>query len=532
MTAVVSTLMARPCTRRGKTPVRFTGPVSFDRTSTVHINEVVVPLTNSILSHLGRKALRYEISVANIGAASAQDMGASLSGFSADAPLLIATLSAALGIPVPSDVVCTGHIASPQGDIRMVRNLPAKLEAAVTDPSIGRVVCPSFARDASLKALSPDEAGKAEAAVIQAKADLRISTVTDVAGLLHAMLPDDAVILASLMQGYFGHEFTAAAPGTPVEAAARLLVENGETRFWRHLEHLLIAGDGERAKELLHARARFQIDRKVYPTGLGAKLLQALRSLPPATRRIKLTFPLLPMDTCIRLSQFAGESDHEDVRRLYDAAFGRTGAPPEPGRPVAARRPGDDGAAALEAVLSEIDPDTLAEKIERPIDTARAGWTMDSVTAESEAEFHDVITGLYLRLERHRGAIVGAPDLNSNGKDALGLLERTFARQGGHDAALTEAKRGGYRYVLDAMTDYYKMEEKQRHVNWVFKRAKEDLDDQEMLALVRALTERMGPHLPPELRDKAPEQLVKHWEPLTRAYVHSMDTLKQYLRRL
>ena len=81
----------------------------------------------------------------NLDAASITEVGLNISGFSADVPILLAILSASLQMAVPEDIVSTGHIASPDGDIRMVRNLPTKFAAAVEANSIKRFVHPAIA---------------------------------------------------------------------------------------------------------------------------------------------------------------------------------------------------------------------------------------------------------------------------------------------------------------------------------------------------------------------------------------------------
>ncbi|MBM3748233.1 MAG: hypothetical protein FJW34_20815 [Acidobacteria bacterium] len=103
--------------------VAFTGPVRFSEDTQKHARATVLPLVHRICRLLGLAPGGFEISAVNLAAASQLDVGLEISGFSADLPLFLAMLSARLRVPVPQEVMCTGHIASQDGDVRMVQNL-------------------------------------------------------------------------------------------------------------------------------------------------------------------------------------------------------------------------------------------------------------------------------------------------------------------------------------------------------------------------------------------------------------------------
>jgi len=117
---------------------------------------IFLPLAESITECLGLPKRPLTLSVVNIGAASAMDLPAHVHGFSADVPIFLALLSTRLGLPVPVDVLCTGHIASSAGDIAAVHGLKVKLLAAMHDRSIRCVVCPAADEDLSLQEFCPD----------------------------------------------------------------------------------------------------------------------------------------------------------------------------------------------------------------------------------------------------------------------------------------------------------------------------------------------------------------------------------------
>lgn len=536
--AVISTIVARVREKgRGKR-LRFTGPATFERKTAEHVVEVVLPAAASVLRALNLPEKYFDISVVNLDAASIMDIGLNISGFSADVPVLLAILSAGLQMAVPEDVVSTGHIASSDEDIRMVKNMPAKLEAAIKAESIKRFIHPAIAQESSLDSLSPGERQSAADALAKAKRDITTIAVHDIGELARAIFSDEQVVLASLRQGFYmasGSPFTAE---TASGRAADFLAQNNEKRFWTVLGRQLLEGRNHDLRELLLALARFQIHRKTYPKGLGCGLLQLIQSLPPETRRLKLELPLLPMPECIQLSQFAKESDHEDVRLLFRASFSEkisllaknvNGAGPIEGTSA------DHDEGALQSILSEINAEALTALVGLPIDSARAAYIMDSVTVNSYEEFNETIASFYLHLIRHIRNLSDPVDLNAAGDEAFELLEKTFSKKGGLQAALAEARNainGGLRLVLDMMTEQFKREEKEKHLNRVLKLALDPLDWKSKVGLMGALLKRLEPHLEPEIVSQPPERFAMHYEEIIRAYLQSMDRLNSIFRSL
>ena len=208
-TAVVSTVLSR--VRRSPEGGRllFTGPATFEAKVISHLAQTVLPVVDGIIDLAmttrgrTRKPKSFEVSLVNLGAASAGDVGLSVSGFSADVPILLAVLSAALNIPLRQDIVTTGHVASPDGDIRTVRNIPAKLAAAVDDCGLKEFVHPSVDADASMHSLSPTERDRIKVAVINAKDSVRVGTVNDVGQLLRRVVAEESVALGSLRSNFF-----------------------------------------------------------------------------------------------------------------------------------------------------------------------------------------------------------------------------------------------------------------------------------------------------------------------------------------
>jgi len=294
--AVVSTVVARSIGDLADDRLVFTGPVQFDKAAAKHIAQVVLPAVDRILQFVDMPNQTFELSVVNIAAASVTDIGLTISGFSADVPVLLALMSTALQIPVPHDVLATGHVASTDGDIRLVQNIPAKLDSAIHDPSVGRFIYPSDDGDNSLNTLSQNERDRIAEAIINAKGHIRTIQVAEVSELVRTVFADEAIALAGLRQGFFGINEIAGANTSPIGRAAQFLTQDNDHRFWSALEQHLLAGHSTETRELLFARAQYHVGREVYPRGFGHQLLNLVQSLPPATRRLKTVFPLLPME--------------------------------------------------------------------------------------------------------------------------------------------------------------------------------------------------------------------------------------------
>jgi len=534
--AVVSTVVARVPRRAGRKRLIFSGRAIFASQVIQHLTEDVLPSIDAIVQRLVPKwkPQSLGVSVINLGAASAADLGLSISGYSADSAVFLACLSAVLRLPLRQDTVTTGHVACADGDIRPVSSLPAKLAAATGDPTIHRFVCPSLDADTSLKTLSPVQRERAADAMTAAQGELRIAQIADVEQLIRATADDDAIALASLRADFFDTDTIFDQNGSPVERAAALMGTGNDERFWRALETRLFAGDTREARDLLLARARHEIRQKRYPPDFGRKLVALVRSLPPTTRRDKGLFPLLPVEQCLKVARFATDEDHGDIQYLLDGASGRVAGPPREELSIPKPAP-STMKETVSAVLAEISTETLAKKIGQPIDSARATYVMDGVIIEDYEVFRDAIAAFYLALLRHTGSVRASGQEQTIRSESLALLEQAFADKGGANAAWAEARdgiHGGMRFVLDVMTEQFKTEMQVNHVRRVVKEAVDPLDWAGRAAFMEAFLERLGPHLPPEIRDEPPERFARHYETILVTYVQSLDRVKQLLRSL
>ena len=538
--AVVSWIVARPIRRRRSRRLHFIGTATFAAATTRHIAAVILPLVDRISVALGLTPGSFELSVANVGAASSSDVGVCVSGYSADLAVFLALLSASIRFPLPADALATGHLASADGDISPVGALPAKLAAAAADHGIRRFVYPCIERDASMARLSPAESAATTAALAQARGHLELLPVANILELVEAIFDDHAVVLASLHQGFFEGvgpaEDEAKAVDGHVTHTVGWLAHGNEVRFWRVLENTLLNGKYDHARGLLTARLQYQIRRCRYPEGLGQRLRHLLASLPPAVRRLRLQSPVLQLNQCLEVARLAGASDHPDVQGLLDVVYGRINPdrPPVPANSSSAPpADGDASSAAVETVLAEIDGQTLTEKIRQPLDAARSCYCLDSVVIADYHEFCDTIGAFYLHLLRRVVGMAPTADSHALSADALALVEQAFARQGGSAGALAEAKEatgGGMRLVLDKMTEQLKQDMQTKHVSRVLKDALDPLDWDAKVRFMAALLHRLRAHIPPEIRQQPPERFARHYEAIVVAYVESTDKFREALR--
>lgn len=536
--AVISSVVAQARSHKRKERICFAGPATFVAKTAKHIKEVVLPAADNIISALGLPKQCFDISVSNLGAASLNDIGLTISGYSADVPILLAILSASLQLTVPEKLVSTGHVSSPDGDIQMVSGIPAKLSAVEKAESIQIFVYPDVEQDTSLDSFMPTEKEKIINALLRAKSVIRTVGVRDIGDLVRAVFSEDKVIFASLKIGLFKSSISSPSRESAAGRAVAFFTEDNEKRFWKVLERQMIAGRSNDARQLLLAFARFYIDRKTYPKKMGIRLFNLIQSLPPETRRKKLDFPLLPLPKCIQLSQLAHESELEDVLVLFKAVTWDK-IQQLPMSDVKKKWPEDTaidhGNDQLQPILTEINADALTASVSRLIDNARAAYVMGSVVVESNDEFNDLIASFYSHLLRHTRRLSDPIDSKAAGAEGFALLERAFSKRGGLQGALAEARNGtngGLRFVFDIMTEQFKQEQQEKRVNLVLNSELDPLDWDGKVALIKALLSRLKNNLPAEILSQPAERYAGQLDILVRAYVKSIDQVKALIRSI
>jgi len=516
--------------------LRFSGPACFSLKTVEHIEEVVMPVAKTILTNLKIPEMTFEISVVNLDVASAHDIGLEISGFSADVPIFLAILSAGLKIHIHDKAVFTGHIASKNGDIRMVRGMPAKLKAITNFGSFNSFFHPVLNSDDSLDRLSPRQKERIEGLLYESKRSIRTISTGDIGELVNQVFTGEQIVQASLHSGFFKNDLSIPDQMNAIGHAIRFFSENNEQRFWALLERQFIEGHSVNACKLLQSFADFHIKNREYPNAFGRRLIQLLQSLPPMVRQRKLSFPLIQIPTCLNVGRLADVHQYDDVFSMFKAVSGEKIyrlSEPHAKKQQNTENAKDHTNAILEAVLLDINADTLTATIGMKIDSARASFLMDTVVVNSHEEFSELISSFYLHLLRYTRKVIDPVEMDMVGAEGFALLERSFSRKGGFQAALAEAKtgnNGGIRFVLDTMTDQFKQEQQGKHVGHVLKSAINPLDWKGKVNFIKALIDRLKFHLPNKITSQPPERYAGHYEEIVEAYVQSMDQLKSIIR--
>jgi hypothetical protein len=531
--AFISCVVVRAIDNNNQDRVHFVGPVSFDPKIIGHIDDIILPATNIILKGLQLPLKCFEISVVNLEVTSTMNIGSKISGYSADVPIFIAMISAALQTEIPADIVSTGHIASIDGDIRMVGSIPAKLSAAVKSNSVRTFICPDINQDDSLNSLSPQQKSRISGCLAKAKNDLQVVSVQNVKEILAATFSDKQIVKSSLQHNFYNSYANLRQSETSLDSAINYLTDNNEKRFWAVLEQDLFSGISDSATQLLDIYAHHYISRKLYPENFGAKLLRQIRCIPPFILRRKIKFPLLSMHLCIQLSQFTRETDHEDVSLLF-LANSQQAIPysdKEETGDLSPKSP-EDIEETLQSILSEINQDAILQHVARPIDAARATFTPGVATTNTFDEFNEIVIAFYIHLQRHSYRLIEPVDQNAASLKARALIEKAFFRKGGWDAAQTEAEtgvNGGMRFVLDVMTEHIKHVNREEYQDSAIDAALKPLGYESRIKLTQAILNRLSHNLPKKIITQ-PEKYEKELKDILKTYVQSQDKLKSKLR--
>lgn len=513
----------------------FEGPVQFNTETQEHVRETVLPAADAVTGALGCPVSGYAVSAVNLGAASLRDMGTEVSGYSADASLFLALLSAATSIPIPGDLLVTGHLASPDGELRPVRYLAEKLEAAARVEDIRRFVYASPLADASTTVLEAEACERFRCARARAKGRVKILEVTDVGELVQEAFGARDIVQSALRRRFYMAEAPSPSDASPLARAVHVLRAGHPQKFWSVLERDLLGKHMAPAKLLLDAWVGFHVSSGTYPTTFGHRLLALVHALPRTARQAVLRANLIPAERGLQLAKLAEETDLPDLDKLTRFLTGTLSREDMDRVQPTAPSSAPDTAEALEELLRAIAPEALAASIRRPADNARLSYTADSVVLEDYGEFLDAIGAYYRHLCRHfeDGVSSGNPGIAD--ARAIDLLEEAFAKQGGLAGAQAEARdavQGGMRYVLDAMTYTFIWREQIRFVNAVLVQTFDPLHWEERVSLTKSFVAAIAHGLPPEIASQPPERYARSVENLARIYVNSMENVRAALRAL
>jgi len=520
--AVISEIIAMVINYTDQCRISFTGLVEFSDNIKRHLQNDILALVDRITAALGMYPLSYEISAVNPDIASKLDLTVDVSGFSADLSIFAAMLSATLRIPLSASILMTGHISSAQGDIGSVGSIHAKVKAATEDKSIDRLIYP--------------QANKIDK--IFERDLLRISSVSNASELVNIVFAEEDAVTASLENGFFENGVKITGLKDTVGKIVQYLASDNNSRFWQILRRYLLTGSSEKAKKLLELFAGYHISQRIYPAHFGDRFFSLICATPPAVKRTGNLFPLLDTGQCIHLAGFAQVSDYEDVYKMLDAVRGRvTQNILKPNASLSSQEnlPGQGNDNIFDKVTAQINELAIVRNFGTVIDSARASFILDSVTVDSYEDFLETITSFYIHLRCYENSKpIESIDQQRYRNEAIELLENTFHNSGGMEAALQRTRdgtEGGMRKILDEMTDFYKLEQQQKHITAVLRQSIDSLCWNERVEFMRCAMDRLNNFMPEELRKEPPERFARDYEAIAKAYVKSMDKFNQLIRR-
>lgn len=531
---VVTTVIARVLNQNTPNRLTFSGQVAFEEKVKTHLYEDVLPIVTEIMVILDIPPTSFDISVVNVGATSSSDLGFDITGFSADVPVFMAMLSAGLDMPVRQDIVFTGHIASPDGDIAQVESLPEKAEAALQDTSITSFVYPSLDKDISLQVIKPIKYESVVAAIRGCRGRIHLIEVRTIADLLEKTLEPAAIVTASLKNGFFDERITNR-EGNNLRWTAMYLANINHKRFWDVLYEALCEKNTDSAHNLIQEFAEYHIIRKRYPSKCGENLNRLVLSLPSAIKRATGFFPLLTKELYIKLIQHATKQDHGDISYLHNALYNETQSP-QIKQNVPQKKPVPDKISKIvDYIQEQLNPETIEREVARVYENARVSFALDSITVDSHDEFTDTLTAFFAHVDRHVNPHSGSVDFGRIRTEALALFNKVFPGTVKNNAALAEARhgtRGGLRYIFDTITDYLKQEAREKHRARIVKETVDPLDYDTRKALIQEIVYRGKDILPPEITSRPPEHYADDFESIVIAYAQSMSNVTEILRRL
>ncbi len=513
--------------------IEMIGPVNFSDTSRKQIDEVVLPLVDRIVGSLGVPQHSFEITLVDLDATSMLEHPTEISGRSMELSVFLALLSCTLNLPIRDEILCTGHIASIDGDIKMVRSIPAKLNAAVMEKTIETFIHPSLDNDNSVSSLLDEsEIINVEHAINLHKDKINIEQVGDIASLLKKVFSDYALITASLSNDYFTTQFEHT-PRNPINVRiSEFFCKDLEIRYWQVFQSLIQSGKFDTASTLLSNRMAFQIKEGEYPDNFGQMVMQVMRTI-PSSFLTQLPDGFIAIQTWTQLIQFAREDQLNDVY-LFLQAINPNYWPSLPKTELDTQTASQTTITkeVVELVLNQISRKNLSKQIGRPFYNANSKFFHLLVVVESTEQFHQCVDSFYLHLMTH------TRNSNSNvlpmsvQSDANDLLERAFSNNGGIVAALDEAKegyKGGLPFICTRMTEQLINEEKEKYINFILTRAIKEDDIEQKIDFMRYFLKKIRMLFGDDISLDEPEYYAQNYKSLVRSYVQILDKLREQI---
>lgn len=194
---------------------------------------------------------------------------------------------------------------------------------------------------------------------------------------------------------------------------------------------------------------------------------------------------------------------------------------------MARRHKHDEGKVDLDAILDEIDPKKVNEKVELKHREARNKF-QTGIQVKSYNEFMDQITKY---MQHHHKEVYGSEMPKELAfSQARQFLDAMYKKQGGFVGAFNEAKHGNLNKVLDSLADAIEHEHRLAYVNHVMSR----IDPQDFNTHVKLMDQYKTKYkslLSEDFQAKSSEELARDYDGLIKEHAELVHGKKSQLKK-
>lgn len=392
-----------------------------------------------------------------------------IKGYSADAPIFLALLSASLKLKIDNQTVITGDI------IRKRRYIPSQRTCRKTRDTIfenkyKNFIYPAMDGDNSLKILKPKEYDTSNSKLRKERTNINLIEVKNTFELIQKAVATESIVNSSLDMNYFEKQKMTSDEYS--DQIFNYLVEENNKRFWNVIEELMFSKKINQLHHLINKYLDYFINIKKYPNNFGVQLNKIIRSLPLSTKKMAKLFPILPKSKYLELMQYADEDEYEDITKLHEIAFYdkiKTNSLVnnlDENWTKGKKREKQ----IIDYILEKINPYNIDTNLLSRIDEARAKYSLDKNQVETYEELIETISSFYLFVLKETNNSNMNVDEEKLQIEALNLFRKTYKYKHEYQQAIVNALNGfegGIRTILDDITKYIKTDTKENYVNAV-----------------------------------------------------------------
>lgn len=531
--AIITSIIAGIIETNLSERIKFTGIVEINQKTKDHINQIIIPHLDEILQKFGIEKQTYSLSVKNISATSSSDTEFAINGYSADAPIFLALLSASLKLKIDKQTVITGHISSEKGDISQVKGLTEKLETVVFENKYNNFIYPAMDGDNSLKILKPKEYDTSNSKLRKERTNINLIEVKNTYELIQNAVTIESIVNSSLDMNYFEKQKITGEGYS--DQIFNYFVEENNKRFWNVIEELVFSIRTNQVHHLINKYLEYFINNKKYPNNFGAQLNKIIRSLPLSTKKMAKLFPIVPKSKYLELIQYADEDEFEDITKLHEIAFYdkiKTNSLVNNLDENWTKEKREKQ--IIDYILEKINPYNIDTNLLSRIDEARAKYTLDKNQVETYEELIETISSFYLFVLKETNNSNMNIDEEKLQIEALNLFRKTYKYKNEYQQAIVNSLNGfegGIRTILDDITKYIKTDTKENYVNAVINEI--DPTNYEIKkSLIQEIMNREKGDLNINNELLIPDKYIDDYIEIIRTYSQSKEQLNKIFARL